>query len=62
MFRNVWFLTTDENSFTALNTQTKKNETKKIENHFIPENALFYTQSLNTPLPNSLIPIHPFYQ
>ena len=41
---NVWFLTMEENSFAKVNAKKKKN-------HLIPENALFYTQSLNTPHP-----------
>ena len=51
---NVWFLTMEENSFAKVNA-------KKTKNHSIPENALFYTQSLNTPQP-PLILTHPFYQ
>ena len=45
-------------------TKTKKTTTKKEKNsnskkHFIPENALFYTHSLNT-LPQNTTP--PFFQ
>ena len=54
MFSKVRFLTMEENSFAAVNAKTKK---KPKENHFIPENALFYTQSLNNP-PPPLIPTH----
>ena len=44
MFSNVQFFTMEEISFVAVNTKKKK----KTENHFILENALFFTQSLNT--------------
>ena len=54
MFSNVRFHTIEENSFAAVNAKRKN-----TENHFIPENALFYTQSLNTPHPNSHPPILP---
>ena len=53
MFSNVRFLTMEENSFAAVNTR------KPTENHFIPENTLFYTESLNI---LSLILTHSFYQ
>ena len=36
----------------------QKQKNKKTENHFMPDKALFYTHSLNTPL----IPTHPLYQ
>ena len=38
-------------------TTIKKTQTHR-KNHFIPENTLFFTQSLNTPSPNSLPPTH----
>ena len=65
MFRNVWLLTIEENIFAAVNvkkTKQQQQQNKATENHFITENAMFYNQSLNTLLPNSLISTHPFYQ
>ena len=51
MFSNVQFLTMEENSFVVINE-------KKPRKHFISENALFYTQILNTLFPpNSHPPI-----
>ena len=46
----------EENSFAAVNAKKKP-----TENHFIPENTLFYTQGLNTHAPSPNSP-HPFYQ
>ena len=53
MFSNVQFLTMEENSFTVVNVN------KNTENYFLPENPLFYTQSLNTLPPNPHPPILP---
>ena len=44
MFSNVQFLTMEENCFVVINE-------KKPRKHFISENALFYTQILNTLFP-----------
>ena len=54
MFRNVRFLTIEKTPSQRLmqkkhQNKAKQNEQKNnTENHFIPKNALFYTQSLNT--------------
>ena len=58
MFSNVRFLTMEEIIFAALNAK-KKNLKKPRENHFIPDNGLFYTQKLKTHPINLHQPILP---